>query len=150
MADLKKTVIITAYYLSALLLVLAGILKLANPSVGDIQQYLLDREYLSWNTVVLIERTLPWLEIALGTIALSGWRIELSAKGLAALYLFFALVILFVSEGFLTVPLDCGCFGKSEGTPVYLLLLRNLLLSLPLLFVNSSYRKFALWYLLKR
>ncbi|MDH3997383.1 MAG: hypothetical protein OET90_00965 [Desulfuromonadales bacterium] len=141
---LLRTLIVAVYYLSASLLVIAGVIKFFHPSVGDILQFFLDHDILSFDNVITIARLQPWVECFIGMVALTGWRMESVAKGLAALYLFFALLILIASQGHLTLPLDCGCFGASEGAAAWLLLLRNLALALPLFLVRTEDRRLSL------
>ncbi len=75
--------------------------------------------------------------VPVGLHALIGWRAEWTARGITLLYLLCSVIIYYVSEGYLTLPIDCGCFGEGEGTPVYFLLLRNITLAMPLFFFTS-------------
>ena len=142
-----RFLIIADYYLASGLMLVAGSIKLQQPGVGDILEYLFNAEILSLSATMFIARFLPWFEILLGGSALVGWRIEWQARVLAFIYTVYAGVIFYVSEGFLTLPLDCGCFGAGEGTPVYLLLLRNVLIAVPLFFISGRYMKFTLFHL---
>ena len=137
------------YYLAALLLLIAGIIKTQTDGISGLMETLVERGDLTVDTMILIARYQPWVEIIVGLYALIGWRAEWTARGMALLYLFFSVVIYYVSEGYLTLPIDCGCFGESEGTPVYLLLLRNCSLAFPLFFFTSQYRRWTLFYRLK-
>ena len=134
------------YYLAALLLLIAGIIKTQTDGISGLMETLVERGDLTVDTMIMIARYQPWLEIAVGLYALVGWRAEWTARGMALLYLFFSVVIYYVSEGYLTLPIDCGCFGEGEGTPVYLLLLRNLSIAVPLFFFKPSYRRWTLFH----
>ena len=149
----KKTaqvLVISAYYIAALLLLIAGIIKTQTDGISGLMETLVERGDLTVDTMIMIARYQPWLEIAVGLYALIGWRAEWTARGMALLYLFFSAVILHVSEGYLTLPVDCGCFGEGEGTPVYLLLLRNCAIAVPLFFFTSYHRRRTLFYRLTR
>lgn len=141
-----RTTIIANYYLAALLLIIAGILKTIHPAVSDLLQALFEQGLLSFDAVLTVSRFQPGAEIMVGLLAVSGWRAEWSAKFLAAVYLFFTLLILYASQGYLTLPIDCGCFGGEHETPVYLLLLRNSLIAALLVFFDISHRRWTLFY----
>lgn len=130
--------IIFDYYLAALLLLWAGISKLTTPAVGDLLETLLEHEVLTIDQLVFIARWFPPLEITLAMLALSGVSAILFARFMASLYLLFTLVIVYVSEGYLTLPIDCGCFGDGGQTPAYLLIIRNTVIALPLFFFPKS------------
>ena len=75
---------------------------------------------------------LPWLELALGALLLSGWKIRYVAVGAAAL-LFSFTVILTVTY-LRGIEADCGCFGFGDRiTPRTIA--RDLLIVLPALFL---------------
>ena len=141
-----RIVVILNYYLAALLLLIAGILKAFSPAVGDLLLELSDQELLSFELVLSISRVQPGAEIIIGLLALSGWQAQWSAKFMAALYLFFTGLILYASQGYLTLPIDCGCFGGESETPAYLLLLRNTLIAALLLFFDRSCRRWTLFH----
>ncbi|MFZ5766414.1 MAG: MauE/DoxX family redox-associated membrane protein [Thermodesulfobacteriota bacterium] len=126
--------IITDYYLAATLLVIAGAIKISSPGVGDLLETLLEKGLLNLDQIILIARWYPPLEVGLGLFALSGIRAGLLARIMGALYLLFTLLLLYLSEGYLLLPVDCGCFGTGNASPVYLSILRNLLIGLPLFF----------------
>jgi len=126
------------YYVAALLLLVAGGLKFFEPGVGELLNTLYERELLSFGKILIISRVQPWLEVGLGIFALSGWRNLWAARILASVYLFFALLVLYVSDGYLLLPIDCGCFGEGHESPVYLILLRNGGLALLLLFYGRA------------
>ena len=140
--SLSTIILVVNYYLAALLLVVAGLIKVFEPGVAGILNTLYEREVLQFEALLTISRVQPWLEIFMGLLALSGWRSLWFARILAGMYIFFALLILYVSDGYLTLPIDCGCFGEGEKVPVYLLLLRNGLIATLLLIYRKPARRF--------
>lgn len=145
-----SSIIVLNYYLAAILLLVAGIIKIINPTVSDLLQTISELEILDFELILVISRIQPWLEIVAGIVALIGWRPELIAKGMAFVYLFFSGLILYVSQGYLLLPIDCGCFGEGDGVPAYLLLIRNITIAILLLFLSSSLRKWTLFYSVRR
>ena len=137
------TTIAVNYHIAAILLILAGVLKAVNPYPGEIMGTLLEQYIITPAGYRLITMLQPWFEIGIGIFALTGWRAENTAKGLGAIYLFFGGLILYVSEGQLTLPLGCGCFGAGE-TPVYLLLLRNTIIAIFLFPFSVDHRRWTL------
>ncbi|MCB2183289.1 MAG: hypothetical protein KQH63_14745 [Desulfobulbaceae bacterium] len=105
-----------------------------NPGVGDVLEGLLEHDVLNIDQLIFISRWFPPLEIMLAIFALTGIFAALFSRFMALLYLFFAVLILYVSEGFLLLPIDCGCFGEGNQTPAYLLIMRNVFIALPLIF----------------
>lgn len=137
--------ILIDYYLAALLLLIAAILKLRESGVGELLEALHEQGMLNLDMVILLVRWFPWLEILLGLWAVSGIHLEVSAAVMGALYLIFTIAILAASGGHLLLPIDCGCFGKSESWPVLLLVLRNTALSLPLFFARKHHRQWSIF-----
>ena len=127
------------YYLAALLLLVAGCLKLRQPEVSELLQTLLEQELFPLSLILFAARWQAWFEIALALVVLSGWQSRWCARGLALLYLFFAMLIAVAADGYWLAPIDCGCFGSGGTTPAYLLLLRNIFLALPLFFVKPAW-----------
>ena len=115
-----------------------------DPYPGEIMGALLEQYIITPFGYRIITMLQPWFEIGIGLIALSGWRAENTAKALGVIYLFFSGLILYVSEGHLTSPLGCGCFGEGDEMPVYLLLLRNTLIALFLFFFSADHRSWTL------
>jgi hypothetical protein len=140
-----RFVVIGNYYLAALMLVVAGWFKAAAPQVSDLLLTLYEIDFLAFQTIITISRWQPWLEIGLGTVALSGAAMLWSARLMAALYLFFFVLILVASQGYLLLPVDCGCFAEDNATPAYLLLIRNGIIALLLLLLRPSHTRAALW-----
>lgn len=126
------------FYLAVLLLLVAGLLKLRQSGVSELLQTLLELDIFPLSLILFAARWQPWFEIALALVALSGWRPRWCARGLALLYLFFAVLIALAADGYWLAPVDCGCFGNGGQTPAYLLLLRNFLIALPLFFVDAA------------
>ena len=139
-------IVVLNYYLASILLLVAGFIKIVNPAVSDLLQTISELEILNFELILAISRIQPWLEIVVGIIAIFGWRPELIAKGMACVYLFFSGLILYVSQGYLLLPIDCGCFGEGDGVPAYLLLIRNITIAILLLFFTRAYRKWAFFY----
>jgi len=139
-----RLLVISDYYLAALLLVWAGVSKITSPGVGDLLESLLARNIISISQLVFISRWHPPLEIVLGLAALTGIKASFLARVTGLLYLFFSLLLIVVSQGYLFLPVDCGCFGGGGNpTPVYLLILRNLLIALPLFFFPCERGRFT-------
>lgn len=134
-----RWLIIFNYYLASMMLLIAGTMKAVNPAVGDLLLGFYERNLLNFSTVLVIARWQPWSEIILGAVALSGWQMVWSARLMAALYLAFFLLIAVASQGYLLLPVDCGCFGNGGGTPVYLLLGRNAAIAILLFGINNSH-----------
>ena len=126
------------FYLASLLLLVAGLLKVMRPGVSELLQSLLEQELFSLPVILFLARWQAWFEIVVALVVLSGWRPLWCARGLAVLYLLFAVLIAIAADGYWLVPIDCGCFGTGAQTPAYLLLLRNTLIALPLLFAGPD------------
>jgi uncharacterized membrane protein YphA (DoxX/SURF4 family) len=63
--------------------------------------------------VIAVARTLPWLEVVLGVLLVSGKFIRVSATAASAiLLLFFAVLVRSYVKG---MQIDCGCFGLGEA-----------------------------------
>jgi len=149
--SLKKIIpafIITAYYAAALLLLWAGISKLTSPGVGDILEILFEKELIGLDLLLFISRWFPVLEIIVAVFAFTGIKANITAKIMGMIYIVFTLLILYVSDGYLLLPIDCGCFGETNTIPVYILLLRNSVIALFLFFFTSPYRKFTFYFFL--
>lgn len=138
------------YYCAASLLLVAGIGKLIRPGVSELLQRLWEQDILALAAMLAVSRWLPWGEIVLGGAALWGWRPEWWGRMLAAVYLFFAVLIALVARGYWAEPIECGCFGNGGGTPAYLLIVRNLLIAIPLFRVGSHLRCRSIFYRLTR
>lgn len=65
------------------------------------------------DAILIVARTLPWVELAIGLWLLIGWRITLAAlSATAILGAFFAIMAFTYGRG---VAIDCGCFGLGEA-----------------------------------
>lgn len=74
----------------------------------------------------------PWLEIVLGLVLLSGWKIRYVSVGTAGLLLFF--MVLLTITYFRGIETNCGCFGFGE--PISLkTIARDSLFLIPALFL---------------
>ena len=62
--------------------------------------------------VTLVARTLPWLELLLGLLLVSGYQLRCVAVASSALLLGFFAVML--RAHFKGLGIDCGCFGFGE------------------------------------
>jgi len=62
--------------------------------------------------VTLLARTLPWLELLLGLLLVSGYQLRCVAVASSALLLGFFAVML--RSHFKGLGIDCGCFGFGE------------------------------------
>lgn len=63
--------------------------------------------------VLMVARTLPWFELALGAGLLIGWKLRYFAMGGMLLLLFFFSILVYSYGRGLTI--DCGCFGVGEA-----------------------------------
>ncbi|MCK9295865.1 MAG: hypothetical protein M0P70_12355 [Desulfobulbaceae bacterium] len=141
MKKILKLLAVSDYYLAALLLVWAGVSKIVSPGVGDLLESFLARDMISIGQLVFISRWYPPLEIVLGIAALTGIQAGFFARVAGLLYLFYTLLLILAAEGYLLLPVDCGCFGEGNPTPVYLLILRNILIALPLFFFPADHSR---------
>jgi uncharacterized membrane protein YphA (DoxX/SURF4 family) len=63
--------------------------------------------------VFALARTLPWFELALGVLLMTGvWLRYLSIAAAGILGLFFAVMVVSYFQG---AGIDCGCFGVGEA-----------------------------------
>jgi uncharacterized membrane protein YphA (DoxX/SURF4 family) len=63
--------------------------------------------------VLMLARTLPWLELAVGLLLLAGWNLRyVSIAAAALLTLFFSVMVIQYARG---AGIDCGCFGVGEA-----------------------------------
>jgi putative oxidoreductase len=75
---------------------------------------------------------LPWVEIALGVLLLSGWKIRAAAIGAAGLL--FSFTIILTITYLRGIDADCGCFGFGDRISPRTIG-RDLLMVLPALFL---------------
>ena len=145
LGTIGRMLVVANYHLAAALLLVAGIFKTDLVEVSELLMTLYELGVLTFDTIIFLSRVQPWFEIILGAIALSGWQAVGIARAMAALYIAFAVLIAIASQGFLLLPIDCGCFGEGEGTPVYLLLLRNGLIAALLMLMSPRHARWTLW-----
>jgi uncharacterized membrane protein YphA (DoxX/SURF4 family) len=78
--------------------------------------------------VLAVARSLPWFELLLGVVLISGLALRHASLVAAALLaVFFALMIISYARG---LTIDCGCFGPGEALGPTTLLRDGALLSL--------------------
>jgi uncharacterized membrane protein YphA (DoxX/SURF4 family) len=69
--------------------------------------------------VIAVARTLPWLEVVLGMVLISGWKLAYFASFTTLLLGFFlAMMAISYARG---VEATCGCFGFGEPVSAYTL-----------------------------
>jgi hypothetical protein len=62
--------------------------------------------------VKFVARTLPWAELIVGLLLISGWFLRLSSIAASALLLgFFAVMVRTYASG---IQIECGCFGPGD------------------------------------
>lgn len=78
--------------------------------------------------VLVVARSLPWFELALGLVLTSGLALRYASVAAAALLgVFFTLMVVSYARG---LTIDCGCFGPGEALGPKTLLRDGTLLSL--------------------
>ena len=89
----------------------AGWVKLQDPwqlFAAGVASY----ELLPMWAVEIVARTLPWFEIALGVVLISGFFLRTSSSIVAGLLaVFFTLIVRAYIQG---KQINCGCFGGNE------------------------------------
>jgi hypothetical protein len=63
--------------------------------------------------VVAVARALPWAELVLGVVLLSGWFARVASLASSGILLFF--FVLLVRAYMKGLQIDCGCFGFGEA-----------------------------------
>jgi uncharacterized membrane protein YphA (DoxX/SURF4 family) len=69
-------------------------------------------QMVSESSTKLLAQTLPWFELALGLLLLTGWALRWTATVASALLLFFFSVML--RAYMKNLAIFCGCFGVGE------------------------------------
>ncbi len=87
--------------------------------------------------VTPLARTLPFLELMLGSLLLIGYRIRLVAAATSALLLVFFGVML--RTYFRGLEINCGCFGPGETLGVKTLVRDGLLLGVALVVTTTAF-----------
>jgi uncharacterized membrane protein YphA (DoxX/SURF4 family) len=86
--------------------------------------------------VLTVARTLPWLELGLGLLLISGaWLRYMSIAAAAILALFFTVMVVSYGRG---AGIDCGCFGVGEALSAKTLGRDGLLLAAAVALVYQS------------
>ena len=88
--------------------------------------------------VIVVARTLPWLEVALGVLLLVGWRLRYTST-LGALLLsgFMAAMAITYARG---IEADCGCFGLGERISPETMARDSLLLVMAIFLAGYAWR----------
>ncbi len=92
------------------------------------------------NAVLVVARTLPWLELALGVLLLTGiWLRWAAAAATLLLLTFFSLMVRASIQG---GGIDCGCFGVGEPLSAKTLTRDGALLAISIaLTLKTSWRR---------
>ena len=110
-SSVLKTVQIVLRVALGLIFIYAGWVKLQDPwqlFAAGVASY----EILPMGAVEFVARTLPWFEIALGVVLISGYFLRVSSTVVGALLaLFFTLIVRAFIQG---KEINCGCFGGNE------------------------------------
>ncbi len=85
-----------------------------------------------------VARTLPWCELALGVLLISGWWLRISTTASSVLLLvFFGLLVRAQLKG---MQINCGCFGPDEPLSWKTVMRDGALLSSSLLITAMTFR----------
>ena len=80
-------------------------------------------QLLPLKAVEIVARSLPWLELAIGILLVSGRWLRVAATGASLLLLtFFALMI---RADLMGMAINCGCFGGTDDVISWKTLLRD-------------------------
>ncbi|HJZ98345.1 MAG TPA: MauE/DoxX family redox-associated membrane protein [Candidatus Solibacter sp.] len=106
-----KIVQIVLRVVLGLIFIYAGWVKLQDPwqlFAAGVASY----EILPMGAVEFVARTLPWFEIGLGVVLISGYFLRVSSTIVGALLaVFFTLIVRAYIQG---KEINCGCFGGDE------------------------------------
>jgi uncharacterized membrane protein YphA (DoxX/SURF4 family) len=110
-SKLLKTVQIALRVALGVIFIYAGWVKLQDPwqlFAAGVASY----ELLPMWAVEVVARTLPWFEIVLGVVLISGFFFRTSSTILTAILgVFFTLIVRAYIQG---KQINCGCFGGNE------------------------------------
>ena len=110
-SSVRKIVQIVLRVALGLIFIYAGWVKLQDPwqlFAAGVASY----EILPMWAVEAVARTLPWFEIALGVVLISGFFLRVSSTIVGALLaVFFSLIVRAYIQG---KEINCGCFGGNE------------------------------------
>lgn len=88
---------------------------------------------------VLVARTLPWFELALGVLLIAGLQLRWVAAAASALLVFFLAVMLRAySKG---QGIDCGCFGVGEAMSAKTLARDGMLAAMSVALTVTAFRQ---------
>ncbi len=88
--------------------------------------------------VLTLGRTIPWLELALGLLLVTGIGLRYAAAGASTLLAaFFAIMLQAYIKG---MGIDCGCFGLGEKISPYTLSRDGLLLAMSVMLAVLAFR----------
>lgn len=121
------------------LFVYAGYTKLRNPFLFEmaVDSY----QLLPPSGVILVARSLPWLELVLGGLLVSGWKLRYTATFTALLLGgFLGAMGITYARG---VEANCGCFGIGEAVSPLTLVRDSLLFAMALSLAVYSWKKQA-------
>lgn len=80
-------------------------------------------QLLPLKSIEIVARSLPWLELAIGILLVSGRWLRVAATGASLLLLtFFALMI---RADLMGMAINCGCFGGTDDVISWKTLLRD-------------------------
>ena len=102
----------------------AGFLKLENPR--EMASSTLEYRLVSGAWVNPLALGIPLFECNLAIMLLLGIRLRVSALGVTLLCLLFTIAI--AQAWIRGVDIHCNCFGEKSETPIYLILIRDIIL----------------------
>lgn len=135
--DMRRYLTISLRFLLGAVLLYAAYTKLREPwevFAMSIAAYGLLPEWAVW----MAARSLPWLELALGVLIITGCGLphaSLAVSGL--LSIFFAVMLYSFAKG---MAIDCGCFGSGEALGPSTLLRDGVLLAASTLLTVLCFR----------
>ncbi len=89
--------------------------------------------------VITLARALPWLELVLGILLLSGlWLRQAATFATALLVMFFAIMLRSYAKG---LQIDCACFGFGEAISLKTLLRDGLLVLSSMALTALAFRR---------
>ena len=87
--------------------------------------------------VIIVARTLPWLELALGALLVGGLWLRIAAPAVTLLLLvFFGILLSSYLKG---MEIDCGCFGPGEALGPSTLIREGVLLAISIALTVVSF-----------
>ena len=94
-------------------------------------------QIVSESSTKILAQTLPWFELALGLVLLTGWLLRWSATVASAVLVFFFSVMLHAYMK--NLEIFCGCFGVGEKLGPLTLLRDGSLAALALIVAVSAF-----------